>query len=432
MAVPRNFLVSVSLFVAHEEVSGLDNGFLKPAMGWNPWNYFGVGRDGKKKFPEGKAGFDDSTVRSIADAMVSSGLAAVGYEYVNLDCGWTTGYRGKDNKQIVNTTRFPHGMKDLGDYIHSKGLKYGIYTSASVSQCCSKYYKDANDGSLDHEKIDAAVYAGFGVDYLKHDDCRQEQRSYPAMRDALNATGRHIVLSVHGISANVSANPGRLANSWRSTPDDNTDLISSLVPRAFLNNEYAANARPGQFNDADMLEVGNDVILHDVKGARTHFSLWCAMKSPLLIGTDITTLKPEALQILANPHAISVNQDPLGLQAFVVSASSKKMPSIGKAFPAVPLESVWAGPLSDGAFTALLLNVGKSTARITLTRQMLHKSMANAAPGTVPAPAAEFTMFDIWRKANIGSFKTAYSVEVEPHDVLFLRLTPVRESVAIV
>lgn len=405
--------------------AALDNGFLKPAMGFNPWNCFGKGRSGKWKFAhKGVHGFNDTVIRQVADALVSTGLAGAGYKYVNLDCGWTTGFRDKKTgQQIVDKAKYPHGMKDLGDYIHSKGLKYGIYTSASTSQCCSKFYKGANDGSLDHEKEDAQMYVEFGVDYLKFDGCGQEQRAYPAMRDAVNASGRPMVISVNGFDMTKVSQAGDFANSWRTTGDDDHGLATSLAPRAMLNNKYAAFARPGQFNDADMLEVGNMVLLGDTTAARSHFSLWCVMKSPLIIGTDVTMIKSEALSILSDPEAIAINQDALGLQAFVVWQSSETVPfDAGTEYPPVPELSVWAGPLEGGAFTALLLNMGKKTSSIKLTRDMLMKSTAHA-PHVAP-PASSLEMRDVWQKKSLGTFQSEWEGTVKPQDVILLRLSP--------
>ena len=170
-------------------------------MGFNPWTVFG-------------SSFNETVLLEVAEALRSTGLADAGYKYVNLDCGWTTGYRdGVTGAQIVNKTRYPFGIKSLADYIHGKGMKFGIYSSASTSQCCSKFYKDANDGSLDHEAADARAYVSFGVDYLKFDGCNQEQRAYPAMRDALNASGRHVVISVNGFNMTDVAHAGNFANT---------------------------------------------------------------------------------------------------------------------------------------------------------------------------------------------------------------------------
>ena len=427
-------------------ISALDNGFPRPAMGFNPWNCFGVGRNGRFKFNVSWAHrFNDSVMRSVADAMVSTGLAAAGYEYVSLDCGWTTGYRDHaTGEQIVNASRFPHGMKALGDYIHGKGLKYGIYTSASLQQCCSKIYSDSTDGSLDHEAVDAAAYASFGVDYLKFDGCDPVQRSYPAMRDALNATGRPILLSVNGYDMAEVDRVGEFANSWRTTGDDDDSLLGSLAPRIFANDVYAHLARPGQFNDPDMLEVGNLAVLGNVTDARAHFSLWCAAKAPLIIGTDVTNMSAAALAILTNDEAIAVNQDPLGLQAFVVWRSEAHLPPVGATLPPVPLESVWAGPLEGGAFAVVLFNAGEAAATITLTRAMLLNSTRHAdveadadadaevdggararSPAWLLSRQKSYEMRDIWARRSLGAFSDSYAATVEPHDVLFLRLSPV-------
>merc|ERR1712232_170736 len=224
---------------------------------------------------------------------------------------------------------------------------------------------------------------------------------------------------------------GQFANAWRTTPDDDAQFVESLLPRAFRNNVFADVARPGQFNDADMLEVGNSVINHDSVGARSHFSLWCAMKSPLLIGTDVTRISKDALDILTNPEAIEINQDPLGLQAFVVWNSSRHLkPAKGGSLP-VPLQSVWAGPLDKGAFTVVLLNAASSSANIKFTRDMLTKSIKNAAPGTVSPPAAKLQMRDIWTKTDLGTFEKEYSANVKSHDVLFLKLSPIKGSLEV-
>ena len=192
--------------------SGLDNGVgVKPPMGFNPWNCFGISAHGTCKLPlpwhVGKGrpchGFNESVILSVAHAIASSALHSAGYEYVNLDCGYSTGFRTNDSL-TVNRTRYPHGMRWLGDQLHALGLKFGIYSDAGVAQCCSRVYgKGVNDGSFGHEKDDAALFAQWGVDYLKHDNCGSVYSSYPAMRDALNATGRRIYYSIHGPTDNT-------------------------------------------------------------------------------------------------------------------------------------------------------------------------------------------------------------------------------------
>jgi len=351
--------------------SGLDNGFSKPAMGWNPWNCFGVGRTGSPKFDDprgGPKGFNESLIHEVVDAIVSTGLAKAGYVNVGVDCGWTTGFRDNiTGAQIVNTTRFPSGMKALGDYIHSKGLKYAIYSSASTSQCCSKFYTGANDGSLDHEVADAKRYVEFGVDYLKFDGCGQEQRSYPAMRDALNATGHPVVLAVNGLP--VDKHSGKFANSWRTTPDDDYEFNTSLVPRAFLNNEYAALARPGQHNDADMLEVGNfagDAAMAYTE-SRTHFGAWCIVSSPLILGLDLTDSANVDIvwDIITNKEAIAVNQLWAGQPGQLVDSSSS--------------HQVWAKPLPKGEIAVLVFNLGQNPIDVSLATSAISPSLRDSS-----------------------------------------------------
>merc|ERR1711907_86538 len=399
----------------------LDNGFNRPAMGFNPWNCFGVGRTGTFKLHVPWAhGFNDTVIRSVADAMVSNGLANAGYKYVNLDCGWTTGFRDKETgRQIVNSTRYPNGIKPLADYVHARGLKFGIYSSASTSQCCSKFYKDANDGSLDHEEKDAATYAEYGVDYLKFDGCGQEQRSYLAMRDALNKTGRSIVLSVNGFNMSNVEHAGDFANSWRTTPDDDVSFLDSLAPRIFQNDKYAQWAGPGKFNDPDMLEVGNIISggFGSVTDARSHFSLWCIAKAPLIIGTDVTNITSEALDILTNTEAIEVNQDPLGIQARVVWRSARQLkPKSQHGLAPVPLQSIWAGPLERGRFAVILFNAAEKSTSIKLTAEMIQQVRLSTM--SQDQPNATFYVRDLWAHKDIGSFSSEYEANVKPHEAI--------------
>ena len=159
----------------------------------------------------------------VAKTIADSELGKAGYEYVNLDCGYSTGFRDSHGALQVNTTLYPGGMKSFGDAIHGMGLKFGIYSDAGAQQCCSRLFPNADDGSLDHEEQDAALFASWGVDFVKHDDCGSEVRSYAAMRDALNKTGRKIFYSVHTVTSPLQPGLPEIANSWRTTGDiDNT------------------------------------------------------------------------------------------------------------------------------------------------------------------------------------------------------------------
>jgi len=344
--------------------------------------------------------------------MVDTGLKDAGYDYVNLDCGWTTGFRDpKTHKQLVNTTRYPYGIKSLADYVHSLRLKFGIYTSASTNQCCSKIYPTANDGSLDYEDIDAKQYAAWGVDYLKFDGCGQEQRSYPAMRDALNSTGRPIFLSINCWNMSTP-NPGSVSNTWRTTGDDDVDFIPKLMADAFENDATAAWQRVGAYNNPDMLEIGNYPIT-DIE-ARAQFSLWCAIKAPLIIGTDVTNMTAATLEILTNKELIEISQDPLGVQARKVWGSAAMVDQgSGKPRAPVPKHSVWAGPLEGDAHVAVLFNADTKAADITLKWGMLSPPLAEGS---------ELRVRDVWKHDELGVHKASFTAHVPAHGAVALRL----------
>lgn len=244
-------LKSLVLSLFFGSCSALNNGIgITPPLGFNPWNCFGISSRGTCKLPlpwkKGEKqpchGFNETVIMDVAHAIANTPLKAAGYSYVNLDCGYSTGFRGTDGSLTVNTTRYPHGLKWLGDQIHTLGLKFGMYSDAGNQQCCSRFYgPKVNDGSLKHEKQDAETFAGWGVDFLKHDSCGEQASSYPAMRDALNATGRHIYYSIHGPTGVAD-----IANTWRTTGDiDNS--WSSMLSKVKPNDKLRGKAGPGQW-----------------------------------------------------------------------------------------------------------------------------------------------------------------------------------------
>ncbi|EDQ84720.1 uncharacterized protein MONBRDRAFT_34585 [Monosiga brevicollis MX1] len=376
----------------------LDNGLgLTPPMGFNPWNCYGIESTGLPKLPGSKiVGFNETVIKAVADAFVTLGLKEAGYEYVNLDCGYSTGFRDAQGQLVVNTSLYPSGLKALGDYIHDKGLKFGLYSDAGAVQCCSRIWPGANDGSLGHEAADAAWFASLGIDYLKHDNCNPGPSSYPDMRDALNKTGRPIYYSIHGPIANDS-----LANCWRTTTDINPNW-DSFYQRAHENNQYIAAARPGAFNDADMLEVGNAPLT--MAENRAHFSLWCLMKAPLLIGTDLVANPPSrsVLEILTNKDAIAINQDPLGQQGRFQNATADGC-------------EVWSGALADGDTAAIILNVQNSTVTCNAPLSMI--------PGL--NLTQDMSVRDIWsgQTVSLPAGSKTWKVTLDSHDVAFLRFT---------
>jgi alpha-galactosidase len=314
---------------------------ITPPMGWNSWNAWGIV-------------VDDARVRAAADALVASGLAAQGYQYVNIDDSWTD-RRGPDGVLKPNK-RFPD-MKALAGYVHAKGLKIGIYSSPGPKTC------QGYEGSYNFEQIDARTFADWGFDYLKYDWCsylnildektasrQQMQEPFRPMREALDACGRDIVYSLcqYGMAGVWEWGRDVGANLWRTTTDidDSWDTMSNI---GFNQDGKRPFAGPGGWNDPDMLVVGQvgwGPSLHATRLTKneqiTHITLWCLLAAPLLIGCDLSQLDEFTRSILANPEVIAVNQDPLGKQASRITRNG--------------LEEVWYKPLADGSLAVGLFN----------------------------------------------------------------------------
>jgi alpha-galactosidase len=279
-----------------------------PQMGFNNWNSTHC-----------RAEFNEAMIRGIADKFVELGLRDAGYRYVNIDDCWANWQRDKNGNLLANPQRFPHGMKALADYIHQRGLKFGLYSSAGSWTCEPKLENRGFPGGLGHEKQDAVSFASFGVDYLKYDNCNNEKVDaklrYRAMGEALRATGRPIFYSLCEWGQNQAwlwAGDAAIGgNSWRTTGDIK-DTYESMVKLFKQNVVLDMYAGPGHWNDPDMLEVGNGGMTN--AEYRSHFSLWAIMAAPLLIGTDLRSIKADALEILLNKEVIAVDQDVLGVQ----------------------------------------------------------------------------------------------------------------------
>ncbi|SEG11650.1 alpha-galactosidase [Actinacidiphila yanglinensis] len=304
-------LAAVSTGVATAPpAAALDNGLATtPPMGFNDWNAFGCN-------------VSEQLIKDTADYFVSSGLKAAGYQYVNIDDCWMTHSRDAEGRLVPDPAKFPDGIKGTADYVHSLGLKLGIYEDAGTSTCAGY------PGSLGHETTDAQSFADWGVDYLKYDNCNNNSdgtqadyvRRYTAMRDALKATGRPIVYSLCEWGVNQPWNwAGDVGNLWRTTGDisDNWSSLKSIID---ANLPLASAAGPGHWNDPDMLEVGNGGMTDTEY--RTHFSLWSMMNAPLLIGTDLRKASAATMDILLNKEVIALDQDSLGKQATVLSSSA--------------------------------------------------------------------------------------------------------------
>ncbi|PKA60408.1 Alpha-galactosidase [Apostasia shenzhenica] len=294
--------------------SALDNGLGRtPPMGWNSWNHF-------------QCKIDENMIRETANAVVATGLASLGYKYINLDDCWAELNRNSQGNLVPKASTFPSGIKALADYVHEKGLKLGIYSDAGT-QTCSK----TMPGSLGYEEQDAKTFASWGIDYLKYDNCNNQ----------------NINLQQRG-QEDPATWAGSVGNSWRTTGDIE-DNWNSMTSRADQNDQWASYAGPGGWNDPDMLEVGNGGMT--IEEYRSHFGIWALAKAPLLIGCDVRSMSNETFAILSNSEVIDVNQDELGVQGKKVKSKSN-------------LE-VWAGPLSGGRVAVVLWNRGASQASLT-------------------------------------------------------------------
>ena len=365
----------------------------RPPMGWNSYNAFG-------------AKIDDALIRAQVDALVAGGLKDAGYEYVNLDEGWA-GSRDSDGF-IHPNAGFPD-MKALADYVHSKGLKFGIYSSPARRTC------GGNPGSAGYETQDAETYARWGVDYLKYDVCDLEDQYnrtlatdpaaahaamlewYRKMYEALRATGRPIVYSLcqYGLDAVWQWAPEVGANLWRTTSDVK-DNYGSITGNGFSEAGLARFAGPGHWNDPDMLEVGNGKLSGD--DGRTQMSLWAILAAPLLAGNDLTTMTAATREILTNREVIEVDQDAAGKQGDRVAIEG-------------PLE-VWVRPLEDGSKAVGLFNRGRSGMKMRV----------RFADAGFRGPVE---VRDLWAHKSLGVMRDGYETFVPKHGVALLRVRDV-------
>ncbi|RWR90367.1 Alpha-galactosidase 2 [Cinnamomum micranthum f. kanehirae] len=350
---------------------------------WNSYNHF-------------PCKLSEELIREIADAMVSTGLAALGYEYVNLDDCWAELDRDSKGNLVPKASIFPSGMKALADYVHGKGLKIGIYGDAGTQTCARTM-----PGSLGYEEQDANTFASWGIDYLKYDNCHNNgvspQERYSKMSKALLKTGRPIFFSLcEWGQANPATWAPAIGNSWRTTGDIK-DNWNSITSRADQNDAWASYAGPGAWNDPDMLEVGNGGM--STEEYRSHFSIWALAKAPLLIGCDLRSMDDETRGLLSNKEVIAVNQDKLGVQG-------KKVKKKGD------LE-VWAGPLSHNRVAVVLWNRGSSMASITAKWTdigLKSSTVVNAR--------------DVWKHSTRSSVQGQLTATVDSHACNMYVLTP--------
>jgi alpha-galactosidase len=395
------FLIQIAVPAAAQEVLDPDPNTLAPSkdprrvanglaqtppMGWNSWNKFACK-------------VDEATIRATADAIASNGMKAAGYRYVVIDDCWH-GARDANGFITEDKTRFPSGLKALSDYVHSKGLKFGIYSDAGTKTCGGR------PGSQGHEYQDALQYARWGVDYLKYDWCstgvRNAEEAYALMSDALRASGRQILFSMcEWGNSKPWLWASKIGNMWRTTGDI-TDKWAGhhgyswgVTSIADMNEPLWPYAGPGHWNDPDMLEVGNGG-LTDTE-YRAHFSLWAMMAAPLIAGNDVANMTAATRAILLNTDVIAVDQDALGTQGHRVWKDGDR--------------EVWSKPMSDGGRALLLFNRGEAPATIAADWAMLD------LPRSVQMRAR-----DLWAHKDLGTRKGRYEARVAPHGVVMVRL----------
>ena len=386
-------LGSVALSQDHEQAM-VNTLAATPPMGWNSWNKFGCN-------------VSEDLIRQTADAMVASGMKDAGYQYVVIDDCWQV-ERDSNGNIVVDAKRFPSGMKALADYVHARGLKFGLYSDAGTKTCAGR------PGSRGYEFQDARQYAAWGVDYLKFDWCssstQDARSSYELMRAALDASGRPIVFSICEWGSNKPWLWGKgVGNLWRTTGDisdkwqdhkkwpDGSCCSNGMVDILDQQVGIESYAGPGHWNDPDMLEVGNGGMT--TAEYRAHFSLWAILAAPLIAGNDLRDMKPEIREILTQKEVIAVDQDPAGIEGHRVRKDGDS--------------EVWAKPLRDGSRAVVLFNRGIADKEITVSWEDLQY------PAHLSARVR-----DLWQAKDMGERKEMFSATVAPHSVVMVTVKP--------
>lgn len=366
-----------------------------PPMGWNSWNKFGCN-------------VSEDLIKGAADAVVSSGMKDAGYEYVVIDDCWQV-ERDKAGNIVADIKRFPNGIKAVADYVHSKGLKFGIYSDAGEKTCAGR------PGGRGHEFQDAIQYAAWGVDYLKYDWCntgtQDAKASYKNIRDALDASGRPIILSIcewgtakpwlwgAEVGGNLWRTTGDIQDRWDRAEKWGGTVCCNYGVMAIVDLQVGLEgyAGPGHWNDPDMLEVGNGGLT--LEENRSHFSLWAMLAAPLMAGNDLNAMKPEIKDILTNKEIIAIDQDKLGRQGRRVRKDGD-------------LE-VWMRPLADGSRAVILLNRSADQKEITVNWTDLEY------PAHLVAAVR-----DLWQHKELGKFTGKFSASVASHGVVMITVKP--------
>ena len=382
-----------------------------PQMGWNSWNKFACD-------------INEELIREIADAMIEKGIADAGYVYINLDDCWHASERDADGFIQCDAERFPSGIKALADYVHERGLKLGIYSDAGTHTCGGRL------GSLGHEYQDALQYARWGIDYLKYDWCSTDninaKGAYTLMSNALRAAGRPILFSMCEWG---TAKPWEwakdIAHSWRTTGDiwlsfDQVQDLGtwkawSVMHILDMNADLRRYAGPGHWNDPDMLEVGNGLTQSE---DRAHFTMWCMLSAPLILGNDIRTVSDQTLDIILNRRVIAIDQDPLGVQGYRFLDEGDF--------------EVWLKPLAGGDWAFCMLNRGSEPKQYTIEWANFDWTDDEVSGLSTELSTKLYNIENLWKEgkeANEGTTKRSKSVTIPSHDVVLYRLSPVTKKI---
>lgn len=399
----KHFITVVTIFCVIQVYGQKDPNLAKtPPMGWNSWNSFACD-------------ISEKLIKETADIMVSSGMKDAGYLYVNLDDCW---HGERDSLGFIheNKQHFPNGIKALADYIHSKGLKIGIYSDAGWKTC------GGHPGSRGYEFQDAKTYASWGIDYLKYDWCNTDSlvadEAYKTMATALVASKRPIVFSLCEWGDNKPWLWGaKYGHLWRTTGDivdcwdcelGHGSWVSNGIMRIVdmqmdMKRMLRNYAGPGHWNDPDMMEVGNRLTVSE---SRAHFSLWCMMAAPLIAGNDLRTMTKETIEILTNKEVIAIDQDALGVQCF-------------KWFDFGSYE-IYAKPLANGELAVCFLNRGETP--INVNFDWSNTENINDGKYRYEFTKETYKMRDVWSHQDVGTTAKAFMANLPAHDVIVLRL----------
>lgn len=394
-------LTAFSLCTQAEKFEGLA---LTPPMGWNSWNTFACN-------------INEKIIKETADIMVKSGMRDAGYVHLNIDDCWH-GERDQDGFIQPDLKRFPSGMKALSDYIHEKGLKFGLYSDAGDKTCGGK------PGSNGYEYQDALQYSRWGVDYLKYDWCNTEQLSAPGayrtMRDALHKAGNPVVLSICEWGDNEPWLWGKdIGHLWRTTGDiincwdcevDHGSWSSWGIMRIVdMQKGLRQYAGPGHWNDPDMMEVGNGMSTAE---DRAHFSLWAMLSAPLIAGNDLKSMSKETIDIMTNKAVIEINQDKLGIQAFKYKVEGDI--------------EYWFKPLDNKSWGFLILNRGKKVAQVSFdfrNEEVVDPHFPKkGAKYKTNFFSSRYSIKNIWLNTGAGTTQKILKAKIEPHGVVMYRL----------